>query len=163
MPEKKKKLGLVVGRFQPLHTGHKFLIEKAIFENNLVVICIGSARETDPLTLKDRTRRLKAYLKKAEIGDKKIKIVHVKDVETDELWVKDLIGTADITKVTENVFYSADRKLPRSYLHALKKYGIHVNFIERITFSYKTPDGKNHRVSSATQIRKLHRSLNVPL
>lgn len=158
-----KKLGLVVGRFQPLHTGHKFLIEKAIFENNLAVICIGSARETDPLTLKDRTRRLKKYLKNAEISDKKIKIVHVKDVETDELWVKNLIEAANITRRTDNVFYSADQKLPEAYLCALEKHGIHVNIVERITFSYKTPDGKIHRVSSATQIRRLHDRLKIPV
>lgn len=159
----KKKLGLVVGRFQPLHTGHKFLIEKAIFENNVVVICLGSARETDPLTLRDRRKRLKAYLKNAEIGEKKIKIVHVKDVETDELWVKNLVKEANITKKMINTFYSSDRKLPSSYLKALKKSGIHVEIVERITFSYKTPDGKIHKVSSATQIRKLHDSLNIPI
>lgn len=159
----KKKLGLVVGRFQPLHTGHKFLIEKALFENNIVVICIGSARETDPLTLKERRKRLRGYLKNADIGGKKIKIVHVKDVETDELWVKNLVKEANITKKMINTFYSSDRKLPSSYLEALRRNDIHAKIVERITFSYETPDGKIHKVSSATQIRKLHYLLKVPL
>lgn len=37
------KLGLVIGKFQPLHNGHVATIEKAIEENDKVLVLVGSA------------------------------------------------------------------------------------------------------------------------
>jgi len=163
MSDKVKKLGLVVGRFQPLHNGHKFLIIKAINENDIVAICIGSARKSDPLTLNERRKRLKKYLNELDMGNKEIRIVHVEDTSSDDEWVMELIKESKMTDKTENRFYSADKRLPKAYLDALKKQGISVEKIKRITFNYQTPDKKRHKVSSATQIRKLHKLLNIPL
>jgi len=163
MSKKKQKLGLVVGRFQPLHSGHKFLIEKAIAENDIIVICIGEARKSDPLSLEERKKTLGKYLEKAVIRDKTVKIVHVEDVESDEMWVMDLVAKSGITGETANTFYFADKKLPKTYLDALKKHGIGEKIVKRISFDYRTPDRKSHKVNSATQIRKLHEDLDIPL
>lgn len=155
MSNRKKKFALVVGRFQPFHKGHRFLIEKAVSENDIVAICIGSARESDPLTLEERKKVLDEYLKKTNISGKSVAIVHVKDVKTDEMWVKNLKKECDMTDKTDNKFYSADTDLPKPYLDELGKQGIKAEIIERITFDYEAPDGKIHKVSSATQIREL--------
>ena len=154
---------MVVGRFQPLHSGHKFLIEKAIAENDIIVICIGSARKSDPLTLEERKKRLGEFLKRADIGSKTVKIVHVEDVESDETWVMDLVAKSGMMCGTANKFYSADKKIPKTYLDALKKHGIGGKIVKRISFDYQTPDGKSHKVNSATQIRRLHDDLDIPL
>ena len=44
----KERVGLILGRFQPLHYGHIQLMELAFAENNQLVICIGSAQKDDP-------------------------------------------------------------------------------------------------------------------
>ena len=41
------KIGLVHGRFQPFHNGHKFLVDKMLKEWDLGVILIGSATKQD--------------------------------------------------------------------------------------------------------------------
>ncbi|MAG27572.1 hypothetical protein CMI47_18720 [Candidatus Pacearchaeota archaeon] len=51
------KVGLVHGRFQPFHKGHKFLVDKMLKECDLGVVLIGSAQKNDnnnPYTLKQR-------------------------------------------------------------------------------------------------------------
>ena len=66
--ENMETLGLVVGRFQPLHDGHRFLIETAINENENIVIVIGSVGKMDlnknPLHTDERYRRLGLFLKR---------------------------------------------------------------------------------------------------
>lgn len=41
------KVGLIHGRFQPFHIGHKFLIDKMLKECDLGVVLIGSALKND--------------------------------------------------------------------------------------------------------------------
>ena len=43
----KNKIALIVGRFQPFHKGHLFLIKKALTLADKVVIGIGSANIID--------------------------------------------------------------------------------------------------------------------
>lgn len=158
-----KKLGLVVGRFQPLHDGHRFLITKAISENDSVVICIGEARKSDPLRFRQRKKRLLDFLKNFNAGAKKLRIIHIKDSRSDETWVKNLVKRSGLTGETSNWFYTADGKLPKTYIKALNKYRIKEKFVKRISFIYHMPDGRGYRVSSATEIRKLHDKLKISL
>ena len=37
--------GLVIGRFQPFHIGHEFLVRKALDECDKVIVGIGSAEK----------------------------------------------------------------------------------------------------------------------
>lgn len=51
------KIGLVHGRFQPFHNGHKFLVDKMLKECNYGVILIGSVGKKDkknPFSLEER-------------------------------------------------------------------------------------------------------------
>ncbi len=41
------KAGLVIGRFQPFHKGHKFLVDSALDSCDTVVVVIGSAQLSD--------------------------------------------------------------------------------------------------------------------
>ncbi len=60
------KVGLVHGRFQPFHNGHKFLVDKMLKECDLGVILIGSAQKKDkknPYTLKQRKEMIMSIYK----------------------------------------------------------------------------------------------------
>ena len=56
--EKKYNVGLVLGRFQPLHIGHEAIIREALKQCEQVVVAIGSAQKqgvpSDPLSWQDR-------------------------------------------------------------------------------------------------------------
>lgn len=45
MNNKRYKCGLYVGRFQPLHDGHAYVIEKMFQDCETVIIAVGSAQE----------------------------------------------------------------------------------------------------------------------
>lgn len=56
------KVGLVHGRFQPFHNGHKFLVDKMLKECEIGVILIGSVGKIDkknPFTLEERKQMIK--------------------------------------------------------------------------------------------------------
>lgn len=105
---------------------------------------------------------LDEYLKKTNIGEKSVAIVHIEDVETDEMRVKNLKKECNMTDKTDNIFYSADMNLPKSYLNELGKQGIKAEIVERIKFDYEAPDGKIHIINSATQIRELLAKFGIP-
>lgn len=55
------KIGLVHGRFQPFHNGHKFLVDRMLKECDIGVILIGSAYKIDkknPFTFKERKKMI---------------------------------------------------------------------------------------------------------
>lgn len=51
------KIGLVHGRFQPFHNGHKFLVDEMLKECDLGVILIGSAIKNDEKNIFDMETR----------------------------------------------------------------------------------------------------------
>ena len=42
-----QKVGLYVGRFQPLHKGHEYIIKTALEQCDVLLVCIGSAQESN--------------------------------------------------------------------------------------------------------------------
>lgn len=86
---KKYRVGLVIGRFQPFHLGHKYLIEKALELCDKIIIGIGSPNVTDeknPYSLNVRTGFIKRFLKEENLESSVIKIVSIPDVPDDEEW-----------------------------------------------------------------------------
>ena len=69
MSRKPFELGVMVGRFQTLHTGHVYMIEKAVAVCGRVGIFVGSSQESgtskNPYTYEQRER----FLRKA-LGDR---------------------------------------------------------------------------------------------
>ena len=87
------KYGVILARFQPVHKGHIALIRKACFENDKVVLLVGSAdkfneRNPIPIDLKiETTTTRKKYVEALREADKsnyrKIeKIIHDAFAET---------------------------------------------------------------------------------
>ncbi|TRZ53029.1 hypothetical protein D4R99_01610, partial [bacterium] len=96
------KIALIVGRFQPFHKGHLFLIKKALEKANKIVIGIGSANISDvnnPIDFETRKKMIKAVFYKEEIEEKLIKIVPLDDFFNDKKWLLNLkkqVGKFDL-------------------------------------------------------------------
>ena len=160
MEKEKIKFGLVVGRFQPLHDGHRHLIKMAIEENNEIVVCIGSAQKADPLTVEERQERLQNFMVSLNLEDKKIKITNLEDVPSDEEWLSQLSEKINLDAHNKNTFYTADN-LSEEYLNFMKNMSFNIKKIVRGSFKYKDPKGKEHSFFCATEIREIHKKFNL--
>ena len=81
---------IVLGRFQPFHKGHEYLVNSA-FElagDNEVIIAIGSAgkgwESNNPWTLDERTEMIKSWLTEK---NKSATIVGINDINDPPNWV----------------------------------------------------------------------------
>lgn len=89
----KYRVALIVGRFQPFHFGHLFLIKKALEKSDKIVIGIGSSNiydENNPIDFETRKKIIKTVAYKEKIEEKIIKIVPLDDFFDDEKWLKNL-------------------------------------------------------------------------
>ena len=155
-----ERIGLVIARMQPLHLGHISLMETAFCENGSIVICIGSAQKADPLPVEERRKRIIKKLDSLGYDTRLYKIFELDDIESDEEWPLYLKNGCGITDKTRNIFYTSDN-LPESYLKAMRDLGFQIKTVARGSFDYEAPNGTVHTVSSATEIRRICRSLGL--
>ena len=100
---RKYKTGLVIGRFQPFHLGHKYLIEEALKYCEKIVIGIGSANKNNDINPWDSSKRRKmlvGYVKHEKLEDRVISIVDLYDNPDDDMWFDNLLrktGSFDVT------------------------------------------------------------------
>jgi len=90
----KYKTGLVVGRFQPFHLGHLYLIREALKHAEKIIIALGSSNIEDtnnPLPYVTRVEMLKKVIEHEKIKDRVLKIVPSPDDPDDNVWLKRLI------------------------------------------------------------------------
>jgi len=103
---KSKKRALIVGRFQPFHLGHLYLIREALKLADTIIIAIGSSNVTDinnPIDYSARKKMLLQVLKKEGLQDKVAKIIPSPDFPDDKKWVEELIKhTGDFEIVVGN-------------------------------------------------------------
>lgn len=61
----KKTVGVYIGRFQPFHDGHKFILGSSLWNNDLTIVLIGSADQArttkNPFTVRERARMIRAW------------------------------------------------------------------------------------------------------
>jgi len=157
----KKKVGLILGRFQPLHLGHIKVIEMALKENDELIICIGSAQKAEPLTIKERHKRISKQMK--ALKAKNYKIVDLIDPEPMSIWVSYVAKKCKITKDTKNIYYHGDQPLPSDYRRQLKELNFTIKKVPKSEFWYYGPSKVYHKFSSATEIKALHRRLKKRL
>lgn len=99
MPQNTKhyKIGLVIGRFQPFHKGHAYLIKKSLDIAEKIIIGIGSANVTDennPYILEKRKEMVRTFVKEEGIGDKVLKIIPSNDDPSDDVWLEQMLKEA---------------------------------------------------------------------
>ncbi len=100
---KKYSVGLVIGRFQPFHHGHKYLIEQALLLCDKIILGIGSSNKSDkknPYSADKRVKFLQKFIQEEKIEDKVIKILKLNDDPDDDVWFQNLYkqtGKFDVT------------------------------------------------------------------
>ncbi len=119
----KYPVALIVGRFQPFHKGHLFLIKNALEKADKIIIGIGSANiydENNPIDFETRKKIIKAVFYKEDIEERLIKIVALDDFFDDKKWLDNLkkqVGKFDIAlgnnEWTNNILEKAGYKVLR--------------------------------------------------
>jgi nicotinamide-nucleotide adenylyltransferase len=96
--KKNKKIAFLVMRLQPQHTGHTNLIFKAMMENDLVILLLGSSQEKrtkrNPLSTPEKI----ALLKQTFGISSKLKILSIRD-----------IGASSKKEWTDHVFKTIEK------------------------------------------------------
>jgi nicotinamide-nucleotide adenylyltransferase len=131
--------GTLIGRFQPVHKGHIYVIKEIQKEVDEIIICIGSAQKShsleNPFTAGERVMMLKKSLYENGIT-KNYYILPVPDVENNSVWVSYIKSLSPpFSKV-----YSGNTLVKRLF----KEQGIEV----------ETPPMYNRQEFSGTEIRR---------
>ncbi|MGC8645088.1 MAG: nicotinamide-nucleotide adenylyltransferase [Thermoplasmata archaeon] len=85
---------LLIGRFQPFHNGHLWLVGKIVNEYGSIIIGIGSAQEShtlvNPFTAGERQYMIQRALESNSIHD--FYLVPIEDIYRNSLWVSHIIS-----------------------------------------------------------------------
>lgn len=79
----KKSYSMFIGRWQPWHAGHQWLIEQRLQKNKNVLICIRDVEpdEKNPFTSEEVERNIKNHLWKY-LNSERVKIMIIPDIES---------------------------------------------------------------------------------
>jgi nicotinamide-nucleotide adenylyltransferase len=90
--------GLVIGRFQPPHYGHLFLMIQALRVCDRIVIGIGSANvinDKNPFPIDIRERLLREALHDLGVTSRVAKIAPLNDFHNDQKWFENILLQID--------------------------------------------------------------------
>lgn len=157
-------IGIFLGRTQPFHEGHKYLIRRIFKENDEVIICIGSAqklgpddaRQTyNPLSFETRKIRITDFIEE-EGFDKPYRILPIEDIDSDKAWPSYLAAAIRLDKHNINRLYFGE-SIATEYRAGLEKAGFTVSIVKRQKFEHEAPDHHRYTLDSASDIRQLYR------
>lgn len=93
------KVGLLIGRFQPFHKGHLYLLKKSLDQIDQLIIGIGTPDRIDkdnPYSFEQRKKMLEKVIEQEKWKDKIITIIPIKDyLEDDQLWLRKTLKTVE--------------------------------------------------------------------
>ena len=109
------RIGILIGRFQPLHKGHVEAIDFSLQNLDKLFIVIGSSEKSNqkrnPFTFEERKNMIKLAINFRSMNDKAIKIVPITDAENHLEWIKSIknaIGEYNVIftndELTEKLF-----------------------------------------------------------
>lgn len=102
----KYKTGLLIGRFQPFHKGHLYLLHKARKMFHTLIIGVGSVNKRDlanPFSYTMRKEMIQLVLQKEHLTKFVEKIISLEDDPDDLIWLKNtLVKTGNIDVVLGN-------------------------------------------------------------
>jgi cytidyltransferase-like protein len=78
-----KQYSMVVGRFQPFHDGHKWLVNQCLEEGKNVLICVRDIEpdEKNPFTAQEVEMKIKRDLWQL-LGDERVKVIIIPNIES---------------------------------------------------------------------------------
>ena len=147
----KKKVVATIGRFMPIHNGHKNFLVKLAKEYDRLIVMIGSAYEGESIryciTATEREKMISAIFKAEGIPENKVVILPMEDKPTFEEWLDDVLEICNKYNVTH--FCTGNQE---DILDVLDKKGIKLNmdFINPeadTTFPYHATDIRNMIIS----------------
>lgn len=131
--------GMLIGRFQPFHKGHVYVIKEILREVNEIIISIGSAQLShsleNPFTAGERLAMISKSLFDEGIN-KKFYIIPIPDVGNNSLWVSNVKSLSPPFEI----IYSGNPLVKTLF----KEAGVKV----------KTPPLYNRKEYSGTEIRR---------
>ncbi len=94
--EKKSNIALFIGRFQPLHHGHIYVIKAILKRYYKVKIGIGSSQVSntlnDPFNKEEREEFIRSAIEKRKISSKRYEIYYIPDIFNAKKWVDHVIS-----------------------------------------------------------------------
>ena len=77
------KYSMFIGRWQPWHAGHRWLIDQRLKENKNVLICIRETEinENNPFSTKEIKTNIEEELKDL-VESKRVKVIIIPDIES---------------------------------------------------------------------------------
>ncbi|MDD2908089.1 MAG: hypothetical protein PHH98_05640 [Candidatus Gracilibacteria bacterium] len=161
-------LGLFIGRLNPPHIGHSSIIDKALIENEKVIILIGTKDikdEKNPLSFLE----IKEILLEKYPNNSKLTILELKDDRSDLIWIYNIykILYENGNKIKNINLYGGDFKNDSAY-NTIKNHESHLN---NFVFNYIENSRENSFVNykgvkydiSATNLRKALKEGNIDL
>lgn len=122
--------GLVIGRFQPFHEGHRYLVEQIAADVDEVIVGIGSAGQShtasDPFTSGERVQMVQTVL---ESLDTRCYSIPIPDIERNAMWVGHIETLCPAFEVVytnnpfvERLFEEASYDVRGTPLHRRERY-----------------------------------------
>lgn len=143
---------IFIGRFQPFHKGHEFVVREAFKRTNHLILLIGSANRPrtpkNPFTFDERKAMIEATF--SDLQDKKLTCLPLDDtIYNDDLWLKFIqTAVASVTNPKDSIGIIGHTKDDSSYyLKLFPNWG----FCEVVNFEQL----------SATPIRKAYFSGSI--
>ncbi|MBY9019469.1 MAG: nicotinamide-nucleotide adenylyltransferase [Candidatus Lokiarchaeota archaeon] len=92
----KKETALFLGRFQPLHHGHIYMLNKILKSYKKIKIGVGSSQlsktKSNPFTYEERVNFITSALRKRGITSQRFSIYPIPDIFNARKWVKHVIS-----------------------------------------------------------------------
>lgn len=138
----------VIGRWMPIHNGHKAFLIKLASEFDKIIVMIGSCYENGTqrncISAVEREKMLRAIFKREDISTEKYEIIPIADVETFEEWIDTVRRVCNSKGVTH--FCTGNKE---DILNVLEQKG------EKLGFEMINPEDDSDFPFHATDIRKL--------
>jgi bifunctional NMN adenylyltransferase/nudix hydrolase len=92
----KKDVAVYIGRFNPFHLGHAYVLEQALKNYKLVIVLVGSAGKSrspkNPFTFAERKEMIEQWEQTVDHGST-LSILPVRDFASNNSWIKSVQAT----------------------------------------------------------------------
>lgn len=134
-----KDVTVYIGRFNPFHLGHAYVLEQALKTSKLVIVLVGSAGQArspkNPFTIEERDQIIDSWYSMTKRANKEfgeLIVLPVRDFASNNVWIKSVQHTVKraMTKfcrerdciLTDVYITGSDRDDSTWYLHAFPQW-----------------------------------------